>query len=351
MGEEPKIFIWKGGWKGGVEKTALALAEAFRSYHGLKPVLGVFEKREEVGFDQIEVKELFPKKLAGYNSVLATFLLNVGGFLEEFDIVFSHSGFFLKRKENFYVCYECGDLDFLLQNLPPLSRMAAFPVIRLHLSMMKRSDMVIVPFEELGEFMSRHGIDYYRVWPASFVDTERFRPARLPRGKKFRLLFVGRPTDPRKNLSVLLRACQRLKDEVELYVVGDRRKAVEDNVHFLGEIGDQELVYQYQRCDLYVLPSFWEGLPRTLLEAMACGKPALVSNNAVGRTLGKFVITFNPFSEEDLEEKIRWIMENYGEVEKLARKGCEFVRKNFERERIMRGMTDLILRGYEEWKG
>jgi glycosyltransferase involved in cell wall biosynthesis len=351
MGREPKIFIWKGGWRGGVEKTALMLAEAFKKYHGLEPVLGVFERREEVRFSQIEIRRAFPEKLAGYNSAWATFFLNMGGFLEKFDIVYSHSGFFLKRNSNFYVCYEAGDLDSLFHNLPILSRVVAFPILQLHLSMMKKADLVIVPFDELGIFLRRHGIDQYKVWPASSVDTKRFRPLKLPRGEKFRLLFVGRPRDPRKNLSILLRVCQKLRDQVELYVVGDREKTVKGNVSFLGEIGDKELVSQYQRCDLYVLPSFWEGLPRTLLEAMACGRPALVSTNAVGKTLRRYVITFDPFSEEDLEKKIRWIMENYEEVEKLAREGCKFVRKNFEHGRVIKGMTDLILRGYEEWKG
>jgi glycosyltransferase involved in cell wall biosynthesis len=354
MREEPKIFIWRGERKGGVAKTTLAIAEGFRKYHGLDPTLGVFE-REEIGFDQIEVKRVFPKRLSGYNAVWGTFYLNKKGVLHGFDITYSQGGFFLKTKRNFYVCYEIGDLDKQLVSMPLFSSLTAFPVVKVHIYMMKRADLVVGISKECRAFFQKYGIRNYEICPTSFVDTSRFKPKKdsEPSGK-FRILFVGRVSDPRKNFLSLANVCSKLEDKVDLYAVGpaERKLGKFGNLHLLGEITEEELVRWYNACDLFVLPSFWEGpLPLVILEALACKKPILASLGAIGEELKPFVVAFNPFSSRDLESKILWVMENYKEAKKLAERGCRFVRRNYEKEVVMKKMTDLILEKYEEWKG
>jgi glycosyltransferase involved in cell wall biosynthesis len=50
-------------------------------------------------------------------------------------------------------------------------------------------------------------------------------------------------------------------------------------VHWLGE--RQDMVKIYQNCDIVVYPSYREGMPKSLLEACAAGKP-IVTTNAIG---------------------------------------------------------------------
>lgn len=112
---------------------------------------------------------------------------------------------------------------------------------------------------------------------------------RPPRdGRPARLLFVGRLTDA-KGLPVLLEAFERILaagTDAQLEIAGDgyladelaRRAArppLAGRVILAGELDWPELDRRYRQADLFVLPSFTEGVPKVLLEAMTRGCPAL----------------------------------------------------------------------------
>jgi glycosyltransferase involved in cell wall biosynthesis len=78
---------------------------------------------------------------------------------------------------------------------------------------------------------------------------------------------------------------------VDLHLLGDgvcrndleqqaRELGIESHVFFHGHV-DNPLPYLKQ-CDLFVLPSLYEGLPNVLLEAMACRSPILATNTESG---------------------------------------------------------------------
>ena len=47
------------------------------------------------------------------------------------------------------------------------------------------------------------------------------------------------------------------------------------NVEFLGLLNAEELRTEYQRADIFLFPSRWEGSPKVILEAAACGLPVI----------------------------------------------------------------------------
>ncbi|HXE57619.1 MAG TPA: glycosyltransferase family 4 protein [Gemmatimonadales bacterium] len=101
-----------------------------------------------------------------------------------------------------------------------------------------------------------------------------------------RILFVGR-LEPKKGLLDLLAAFEALTAAgaaggVELLVAGEgslstaarervRAQGLGGAVRFLGWVGRDDMRRLYAQADLFVLPSYTEGLPNSLIEAMAAG--------------------------------------------------------------------------------
>jgi len=128
-----------------------------------------------------------------------------------------------------------------------------------------------------------------------FVDLEALRP-----DAGVKVLIVGQ-FSKRKGHETLLRALQVLdRQDIRLWVVGGRTwgsvrddvdvpqlahdLGVADRVTFFGSVSDQVLRTLYQACDIFCLPSrkyiVNEGLPVSLMEAMACGKPVISTRHA-----------------------------------------------------------------------
>jgi peptidoglycan/xylan/chitin deacetylase (PgdA/CDA1 family)/glycosyltransferase involved in cell wall biosynthesis len=103
------------------------------------------------------------------------------------------------------------------------------------------------------------------------------------------IVWVGRMV-PVKGLDVLLDACAILRRGLDfrLYLVGDgplRRsleagsaaRGLSEVVSFVGPRDHDQLADWYRAADLAVLPSWSEGLPNVLREALACGTPFVAS--------------------------------------------------------------------------
>lgn len=128
------------------------------------------------------------------------------------------------------------------------------------------------------------------------VDTDLFQPAcpPVPRAtlgispNSFVLGFVGELRE-KKGQKYLLEAWAKLRQQspVHLLIIGAVREEPDSpllsmdttGLTITGHLSDRHLVAQHlQVCNLFVLPSLWEGLPNALLEAMASGLCCLASN-------------------------------------------------------------------------
>jgi glycosyltransferase involved in cell wall biosynthesis len=153
------------------------------------------------------------------------------------------------------------------------------------------------------------------------VDLEhfRFQPFESETSKTF-TLFCNRSWETRYGVDVLARAFVKVaqqKDNVDLILLnggsqgGKLRQILEnggvlDRVTFGGQISQTDLPRWYHMADLYISPSHVDGSSVSLMEALACGLPCLVSDIPANK-------------EWVIENENGWLFRD-GDVDQLAEK-------------------------------
>lgn len=124
------------------------------------------------------------------------------------------------------------------------------------------------------------------------VDLEQFKPSAANRPSSAFTLFCNRSWEPRYGVDVLARAFVKVaqeKENVDLILLGGGSQGnrirqillnggVMDRVTFGGQVSQTDLPRWYHMADLYLSPSHVDGSSVSLMEALACGLPALVSD-------------------------------------------------------------------------
>jgi L-malate glycosyltransferase len=130
------------------------------------------------------------------------------------------------------------------------------------------------------------------------VDTEMYKPVSREDNREPSLVATARLI-PRKGIDLLVQACAELNREglpFQCHIIGNgpeedalKRQAaqsgVAERVHFHGRMEKEEIAAFLPQCDVFVLPSFAEGMSNAALEAMACGLPLLLTDVGGSREL------------------------------------------------------------------
>lgn len=201
----------------------------------------------------------------------------------------------------------------------------------------RRVRKIFTPSEYVKrQVTQRFGITDVTVTPDG-VDHAIFHPdarrARFDLPARY-VLFVG-TLEPRKNLNILLRAWNKIKDDFHgdwLIIAGangNAFKAVElahatERVRFLGYMDDESLPGLYANASLFVLPSHEEGFGLPALEAMACGVPVIVSDGgALPEIVGEAGLTFCLSDPDGLTNLLRECLSSSALRSSLSEKGLE----------------------------
>ncbi|NMB89106.1 MAG: glycosyltransferase [Chloroflexi bacterium] len=199
---------------------------------------------------------------------------------------------------------------------------------------LQRSSVLIADCQAVQQKAAEFGFPPERVviFPWG-VDLEHFSPqegsplrSRLGWQQAFVLISV-RSWEPIYGVDVLVRAFARAaQDAPELRLIlagggsqeGLLRQALADygvteRVHFCGQVSNRSLVDYYRASDLYLAASHSDGSSVSLMEAMACGLPALVSDIPGNRewvTAGRNGWLFRDGSEDELAQGILSALED-----------------------------------------
>ncbi len=176
--------------------------------------------------------------------------------------------------------------------------------------------------------------------------------------RKKRLLFIGR-IHPKKGLSELLEALSRFnvdqRNRWQLTIAGwdqDHQQDLETKALRLGLSGDVDFVGpQFDRnkqqllrsCDAFVLPSFSEGLPMSVLEAWSYGRAAVITTacNLPDGVHHKASITCRP-GVDGIESALRTLFAmKQDELIETGRNGRELVTQKFTWPTVAKQMADV----------
>lgn len=192
-------------------------------------------------------------------------------------------------------------------------RSAGYTVFRRPLqAMLDRHAAAIAVSRVAAGAMGRYFTADWQIIPNG-VDVGAFHPDGRPpapfRSGGPRLLFLGR-LEPRTGLGTILGAMPRIAERfpgVELVVAGDgpwraayRRKAAKTgaSVKFLGSVFAERAAL-YREADLYLAPTSRASFGTTLLEAMGCGAPMLVSDIPAYREVAGPNAAFAPVGDAE----------------------------------------------------
>ncbi|EGQ9994355.1 glycosyltransferase, partial [Vibrio vulnificus] len=117
------------------------------------------------------------------------------------------------------------------------------------------------------------------------IQPPRYMP--IKQGSRLRIGVIANPSLKLKGISVLFDAIKKLdKNKFQLSIVGgalnsdlEEKMGLHENIEQVGIVTDKKhLNNWFESLDIYVQPSFTEGLPRSVIEAMSFGIPVIGSN-------------------------------------------------------------------------
>jgi len=180
------------------------------------------------------------------------------------------------------------------------------------------------------------------------------------------ILYVGRLW-PHKGLHILLLAFKKLLEEhvkAKLMIVGDgfirnellniaRHLKIDDNIVFTGRVSRREIPLYMAACDVFTLPSIFEGQGMAALEAMSCAKPVVATTTGslseiVENDENGFLV--KPYDVNGLSKALKRLIENEDLRKELGLKGRKNILDKFNSHdiaiKILITYTEALMTDY-----
>jgi glycosyltransferase involved in cell wall biosynthesis len=216
----------------------------------------------------------------------------------------------------------------------------------------------LAPIEKM--FLIENGIDF-----SAYGRKETSTEARQELGIDSDLPVIGTVArlHRQKGLDYLVKAAKRIVQsypEVKVIIVGEgpqrqklerliKKLGLTDTVQLLGEREDVKRFLLL--CDVFVLPSLWEGLPYVLMEAGSFSLPVVASNVDGIRDMikdGETGILVSPKDSNTLALSVIRLLEDKDRRCRLGEKLREFILPRYTQSRMIRLTQDLYLKLYKK---
>jgi glycosyltransferase involved in cell wall biosynthesis len=241
----------------------------------------------------------------------------------------------------------CGYLLSRFKNNSPITMRMKFGLWRREMAMFHQADRVLLPTAEDAVYARRwYALPTPKVKVISnFVDTNLFAPRDEVACEPGLVGFVGRLA-PQKNLTALIEAMAGLKGaKLRLIGEGPQEKELAElakargvTIEMWGAVPHQEIPRLLAECEIFVLPSLYEGLPKALLEAMSAAVPVIATKVQGSEQVIRHRQTgwlCDDTSPESLRKGLVTLLEDSRLRAQIGRDARRYVQDNFSMDRVL----------------
>ena len=155
-------------------------------------------------------------------------------------------------------------------------------------------------------------------------DENMFYPVKKIKNKEFTVVFVGNPDRKIKNFSDIEYICKQAKVKLEV----------------CANVPSKYLVYEYNKADLCINFSTFEGGPQTFVESALCGTPMLIRNT---NELSKLIPCFSGETKEDFIDTLKFLKNNRDVCEHRGKEARQFAINNFTYRDTAKKFADFFM--------
>ena len=203
-----------------------------------------------------------------------------------------------------------------------------------------------------------NGINLSEFKQEPFLLNEFYEKFKIPE-KAVKLLFVGR-LYPEKSIDTLIKATPHIitkHPNVHIMIAGAGHQEeklkklakdlrMEKYISFLGLVSDEDKIRAYNASDIFILPSLAELEGMVVLEAMACGKPIIISDAPMSAS--RFFVDGNGFlfetkNHKHLAEQVLKLIKDENLRQKMGEKSLEKV-KNYDIHKSVKLLEEVYYR-------
>jgi glycosyltransferase involved in cell wall biosynthesis len=172
-----------------------------------------------------------------------------------------------------------------------------------------------------------------------------------------RIIIVARHLEMPKGILQFLKSLKTF-DGLKVYLAGDgedtdlyksfvKKRNLQQNIYFLGNLNARDLINYYQKSDVCVLPSIFDQSPLAIVEAASQGMPLFVSERCgnhpelVEEGVNGFI--FNPDDSFEINLKIdKFKAFSKFKLNQMGENSKNLIRLNYDHKKVLRNFIDKI---------
>lgn len=201
-------------------------------------------------------------------------------------------------------------------------------------SVFRAADLILTTSPEAADYIVRqYQVDRQKMlFTCNNIDLEIFKP--LPLKKEWDLIFVGK-LQTQKNIELLLQVVNKLNVKTLLIGKGSLEPLVSaavlknKNITWKKRVDNSDLPNYYNKAKCFLLLSEYEGNPKVLLEAMACGLPSVVTGvpgirECIQHQINGIIVPQDP---DHIKKQIEALLSDEVKMGRIGKNAIQWVRE------------------------